>query len=265
MDKEREGKPKGQDAPKDAPRDMETIRQGLREEVDRLKDLYRELRESVAQGREGAARPALGERWQDQIIFDEIPEGSFVLDLGCGNGELLSRLMAQKAVFGQGVELDPEAALNAMDKGVPVLNADMAEVLRDYGDQSFDYVILESTLQTMKRPVAALKQILRVGKWGIVTFPSFGHWKVWLDLTARGRMPVTSRLPYQWYDTPNIHLFTLDDFMDFCRGSGIVAEKAFCLSEGGIQSLSLDPSRKDFQEETLFQVEEAILFLTKAD
>jgi methionine biosynthesis protein MetW len=244
-------------------KDMGRLRAHLREEVARLRDLYEVLKGGQAAG-PAPLRPALGERWQDQLIFEAIPDGSYVLDLGCGNGELLARLIRHKGVHGQGVELDPEAVLNAMDKGVPVLNADITEVLGDFGDKSFDYVILESTLQTMKRPVDALGQILRVGRCGIVTFPSFGHWKVWLDLTARGRMPVTPRLPYQWYDTPNIHLFTLDDFMDFCRGAGVTVEKAFCLSEGGVHGLSLDPSRGDFQEETLFLVEEAILFLTKA-
>jgi methionine biosynthesis protein MetW len=234
----------------------------LKKEAKRLKDLYEDLKDSLETP--DPVKKKAQERWQDYLIFDSIEKNSYVLDLGCGNGELLSRLIKRKDALGQGIEIDPEAALNAMDKGVPVINADMFEMLPNFEDQSFDFVILESTLQTMRRPVDALKEILRVGRCGIVTFPSFGHWKVWLDLTARGRMPVTSRLPYQWYDTPNIHLFTLDDFMDFCRGAGVVAEKAFCLSEGGVQSLSLDPSRKDFQEETLFQVEEAILFLTKA-
>jgi methionine biosynthesis protein MetW len=245
------------------PKDMEKLRLELKDEVRRLKDIYQGLLGSRPEGAGERARPALGERWQDLLIFDAIKEGSYVLDLGCGNGELLSRLIKNKAVHGQGVELDPAAALNAMDKGVPVLNADMMEVLNDYEDQSFDYVILESTLQTMKRPVDALGQILRVGRLGIVTFPSFGHWKVWLDLTARGRMPVTSRLPYHWYDTPNIHLFTLDDFMDFCRASGVGVDRAFCLSEGEVRSLSLDASKESFEEETLFLVEEAVLFLTR--
>ncbi|MDR2405110.1 MAG: methionine biosynthesis protein MetW [Deltaproteobacteria bacterium] len=241
------------------PKDIARLRFELKDEVRRLKELYSGLKDSLELP--DRKKKKLGERWQDQIIFDAIPKNSYVLDLGCGNGELLSKLIESKDVTGQGVEIDPEAALSAMDKGVPVLNADMNEVLKDYGPGSFDYVILESTLQTMKRPVDALKQILRVGSYGIVTFPSFGHWKVWLDLTARGRMPVTSRLPYQWYDTPNIHLFTLDDFMDFARENGVTVEKAYYLSEGAVEPLDLSGSRDNFEEETLFLVEEAVLFL----
>jgi methionine biosynthesis protein MetW len=245
------------------PTDRENFHRALRDEVRRLKELRDAFRVPSGVLSESQPPASLGERWQDQIIFDAVSPGSYVLDLGCGNGELLSRLIKHKNVTGQGVELDPEAAMNAMDKGVPVINADMTEVVRDYLDQSFDYVILESTLQTMKRPADALQHILRAGRLGIVTFPSFGHWKVWLDLTARGRMPVTARLPHQWYDTPNIHLFTLDDFMDLCRAGGVGVEKAFCLSEGEVKNLDLDPARDNFAEETLFLVEEAVLFLTK--
>jgi methionine biosynthesis protein MetW len=245
------------------PKDIERLHSELKEEVKHLKVLHNAFKDVVEPTPQDRVKKKLGERWQDQLIFDAIAEKSYVLDLGCGNGELLSRLIKNKNVTGQGVELDPEAALNAMDKGVPVLNADMFEVFNDYADQSFDYVILESTLQTMKRPVDALRQILRVGRCGVVTFPNFGHWKVWLDLTARGRMPVTPKLPYQWYDTPNIHLFTLDDFMDFTRANGVSVEKAFCLSEGVVEGLSLDSVRESFAEETQFKVEEAVLFLTK--
>ncbi|MDR2460280.1 MAG: methionine biosynthesis protein MetW [Deltaproteobacteria bacterium] len=193
-------------------------------------------------------------RWQDKVILSGVEPGSYVLDLGCGEGELLERMIVDLKVSGQGVEVDPKAAMAAMDRGVFVLNLDVSDVLGDYEDQSFDYVILEGTLQTLKEPLKVLHEMLRVGRHGILSFPNFGYWKVRLDLGARGRMPITPGLPYGWHDTPNIHLFTLDDLMDFCRQNNVQVAAAFGLADGEIRALGTHDN---------LVTEEAILFLEK--
>jgi methionine biosynthesis protein MetW len=152
------------------------------------------------------------------------------------------------------VEVDPEAAMAAMELGVPVLNIDLSEVLDDFSDQSFDFVILESTIQTLKDPIRVLDEMLRVGKRGIVSFPNFGHWKIRFDLATEGRMPVSPSLPYQWYDTPNIRVLTLTDFMDWCRANQVKVTAAYGLSGGKISPIS---------EKDNLVTEEALFFLER--
>ncbi|MDR2422947.1 MAG: methionine biosynthesis protein MetW [Deltaproteobacteria bacterium] len=200
-----------------------------------MKHLLAKLRDEYEPPKSVSSR-----RWQDNVILGEIVPGSTVLDLGCGQGELLGRLIADMGVKGQAVEVDPEAAMAAMELGVPVLSLDLNEVIGDFPDQSFDCVILESTLQTLKEPLKVMGQILRVGRRAIVSFPNFGHWRVRLDLAIRGRMPVTKGLPYSWHDTPNIHLFTLVDFLDWCQASQVRVAKGFALVEGNVQPLNED-------------------------
>jgi methionine biosynthesis protein MetW len=190
------------------------------------------------------------------VILSGVAPGSYVLDLGCGRGELLARLIDEVGVRAQGVEVDPEAAMTAMDAGVPVLNVDLGLVLGDFADRSFDYVILESTLQTLQKPLEVIFEMLRVGRHGIVSFPNFGHWRVRLDLAARGRMPVTPDLPYGWHDTPNIHLFTLDDILDVCQANELRVVEAWGLCEGEIRHVGAQDN---------LVTEEAVLFLEKRD
>jgi methionine biosynthesis protein MetW len=197
--------------------------------------------------------PAVG-RWQDKVILEEVPRGASVLDLGCGEGELLTQLIRNLAVRGQGVELDPLAALKTIDRGVPVLNIDLDQGLVDFADQSFDYVILESTLQTLKSPLAVLREMLRVGRRGIVAFPNFGHWRVRFDLAVRGRMPMIPGTPYGWHDTPNIHLFSLADFLDWCLADEVAVKRSFGLVEGRIQT-GLSPTDNLVVEEVLILLE----------
>jgi methionine biosynthesis protein MetW len=199
-------------------------------------------------------RPIPSRRWQDKVILGEIVPGCTVLDLGCGRGELLGQLITDMGVKGQAVELDPEAAMAAMELGVPVLNLDLNEVLGDFPDHSFDYVILESTLQTLREPLRVMGEILRVGRRAIVSFPNFGHWRVRLDLAIRGRMPVTQGLPYGWYDTPNIHLFTLADFLDWCQASQVKLDQGFALVDGQVHPL---------MEDSNLSAEEVLVFLEK--
>ncbi len=181
-----------------------------------------DVRRFVASRERGNSAPSReGRRWQDALIEREIPQGASVLDLGCGRGDLLSRLAASRSVRGQGVELDPGGVEACIARGVPVIQSDLDEGLRDFPDGSFDFVVLEETLQTLRSPMTILAEMLRVGGRGIVSFPNFAFWKVWTDFALRGRMPVTSSLPYRWHDSPNLHLFTFRDFADWTRASGV--------------------------------------------
>lgn len=148
-------------------------------------------------------------------IRDWVRPGSRILDLGCGDGELLAYLAEHRGVSGYGLEIDPDKVARCIATGVNVIQADLDDGLRDFGNGSFDYVVMTQALQALQRPDDAIAEILRVGRIGIVTFPNFGHWRVRTAL-ALGRMPVTPTLPDRWYDTPNIHLCTVDDFEDLC-------------------------------------------------
>jgi methionine biosynthesis protein MetW len=160
-------------------------------------------------------------RFDLEIIADMIDNNSTVLDLGCGPGDLLNKLIHEKKCIGHGVEIYEEYILQCVEKGVPVISSDLDEGLGDYGDKSFDFIILSRTLQVVHRPHLILNEMLRVGRVGIVSFPNFGYWRVRSQLFFRGRMPVTKDLPYQWFDTPNIHLLTIKDFKKLCRDNHI--------------------------------------------
>jgi methionine biosynthesis protein MetW len=138
-----------------------------------------------------------------------------VLDLGCGDGSLLRHLKQARGVTGYGIEIDDTKVLACVRNGVNVLQNDLESGLSGFESNSFDYVILSQTLQAVRHTERILKDMLRVGREGIVTFPNFGYWRHRLQILA-GRMPVSKDLPYEWYDTPNIHLFTIHDFENFC-------------------------------------------------
>jgi methionine biosynthesis protein MetW len=191
--------------------------------------------------------------WQDHIIEDRVPAGASVLDLGCGNGELLSSLMARKHVRGQGIELSPEAVFECVARGVPVFQSDLDAGLKGFADHSFEYVVLEETLQTLHRPVDLLHEMLRVGQRSIVSFPNFAHWQIRFDLAVRGRMPVTPRLPRPWYDTPNIHLLTLQDFLDWAEANHVRIVEGHVLADGQVRSLQ--PGDNIHAEEVLIVLE----------
>ena len=150
------------------------------------------------------------------IISNLVPADSSVLDLGCGSGELLYDLINRKNVRGQGIELDSDHVFECVARGVPVIHQDLDEGLKEYADCSFDYVILSQTLQQVQRPDLTLIEMLRVGRYGIVGLLNFGHWKVRNYLLIHGRMPKSRTLPYEWYNTPNIHLSTIRDFQLYC-------------------------------------------------
>jgi methionine biosynthesis protein MetW len=159
------------------------------------------------------------QRYDFELISRWIPEGSRVLDLGCGDGVLLAGLAATKATRGYGVEIDDANVLASVKNGVNVVQTDIESGLANFEDGSFDFVILSHTLQAMRNAESVLNEMLRVGREGIVTFPNFGYWRHRLDI-LQGHMPVSKALPYSWYDTPNIHLCTVKDFEDLCETVG---------------------------------------------
>lgn len=157
-------------------------------------------------------------------IAEWIPQGARVLDLGCGDGTLLKYLQQTRSVNGYGVEIDDGNVLECVKNGVHVIQSDLERGLADFDDGSFDFVVLSQTLQAMRNTERIVREMLRVGRAGIVTFPNFGYWKNRLHV-LRGHMPISENLPFEWFNTPNIHLCTVDDFEKFCsqRGINIVA------------------------------------------
>jgi len=169
------------------------------------------------------------ERFDFKIIFDIIEQGSKVLDLGCGDGELLRILTEHKSVRGVGIENDEKMIYACVSKGVTVEHGDIDEGLPDFPDKFFDYVILNFTLQETKKPKKVIHEALRVGEKVIVSFPNFAYYPVRFYLGILGKTPRTKALPYHWDETPNLHYFTIKDFIEFCERENIkiVFYKAF--------------------------------------
>lgn len=164
-----------------------------------------------------------------KIISEMIEPNSRVLDLGCGTGELLLYLKETKNVYGVGIEIDVEEVVECLRKGINVIHYDINDGLKFIGNSSFDYVILSKTIQQLKSPGKLLDEVLRISQKAIISFPNFGNIKVRSYLFFRGKMPITSELPYSWFDTPNIHLFTYKDFKNLCILKGISIEKTISI------------------------------------
>jgi len=164
------------------------------------------------------------------IITAEILPGTKVLDLGCGDGMLLERLQNAKRVIPYGVEISEDGVCQCVEKGLYCYQGDIDEGLADYKDNSFDYVILNQTLQITKRPAYVLQEMMRISKNTIVSFPNFGYWKTRLQLLIKGMMPKNVLLPYEWYETPNIHLLTIRDFQKFCESNTYPVKKEYHFS-----------------------------------
>jgi len=167
----------------------------------------------------------LTERPDFKVIGEIIQPGSRVLDLGCGEGELLAWLMENKNVLARGVEISSAQVRKAIARGVSVYQGDIDEGLADYPDKAFDYVILSQTLQETRTPLQVLKEMLRVGKQAVISFPNFGHWTVRASMLFTGQAPKTKLFPYDWYNSPNIHFLSINDFEDLCRENGFRIER----------------------------------------
>ena len=173
-----------------------------------------------------------------KIISQLIEEKSQALDVGCGDGELMEYLLKNRTKNIRGLEISKEKVQNCLSKGLTVIEGDAENDLKQFPDLSFDYVILSQTLQAFLNPEIIIKELLRVGKRAIVTIPNFGHWKVRIDLLIKGTMPVTKSLPNEWYDTPNLHMCTIQDFYNFCNKRNIKIYKSLSLNGEKISNIN---------------------------
>lgn len=168
-----------------------------------------------------------------QVIADLIPKGAKVLDVGCDDGELLELLERDKKVDGRGVEISQRGVNLCVARGLSVIQGDADTDLVFYPDKGFDFALLSQTLQATRNPREVVEQLLRIGERAIVSFPNFGHWRMRLWLLFKGRMPRTDKLPYSWYDTPNIHFCTIRDFVNLCDEIGAKVERAVAIDGNG--------------------------------
>jgi homoserine O-acetyltransferase len=185
-----------------------------------------------------------------QLIESLIEPNSTVLDVGCGDGELLANLVHDKHIKGEGIELDQELVLDCVCRRLPIIQQDIEQGLRYCGDKSFDYVILSQTLQTIKNPEKVLKELLRVGKKVIVSFPNFAYWRCRAQLLLGGMAPITRQLPFEWHSSPNIHCLSLKDFDEFCRKLGAKVEKKIPLIKTSLSPVRFAPNL--FAEQAIY-------------
>ena len=157
----------------------------------------------------------------DELILQQVERRSRVVDFGCGDGRLLAKLRDAHGCEVQGVDVDTEHLLAALERGVPVVRANLDAGLSEFPSQSFDFAVLSQTLQQVQRPQFVLEEMLRIARRGLVVVPNFGYWQVRFQVLWQGRAPVTESLPYEWYNSPNIHFMTMRDFRDLCQKQNI--------------------------------------------
>lgn len=187
-------------------------------------------------------------------IVKLVKENSKILDLGCGSGALFKMLVDEKKVKGTGVEIDEKCVIEALEKGLSVIQGDLDEGLKQFPDKSFDYAILNQTLQSTNNPELVINEMLRVAKRSIVSFPNFAYWKVRFYLFFKGKMPKSKALPYEWYNTPNIHLNTIKDFFEFCKKRDIKILEAVYLAKNKARKKIFTPLANFFSEEAIFVI-----------
>jgi methionine biosynthesis protein MetW len=178
-----------------------------------------------------ASRPLRGDL---RLVADIVAPGARVLDIGCGDGELLDYLVQHKGVDGRGMELSQSGVNACVRHGLSVIQGDADHDLADYPSDAFDYVVLSQTLQATHQPRLVIEQLVRIGRRAVVSFPNFGHWRIRLRLLAHGRMPITPALAHAWYETPNIHLCTILDFIALCETLGVTIERSVTLDRAGL-------------------------------
>lgn len=169
-----------------------------------------------------------------RIILDWIKNDSSVLDLGCHEGDLLSLIVREKNARAQGIEIDEMAIYKCVELGLSVSHQDIDNGLSEYSDESFDYVILNQSIQQVKKPDIVLKESLRVGKEVIIGFPNFAHIRARCQIFFRGRTPLTPSLPYEWYETPNLHFLSISDFIDYCQRQNILIKRTAFIGNSGM-------------------------------
>ena len=196
----------------------------------------------------------LGRTLNYRQITKLVKEGSKILDLGCGDGYLFKKLVDEKKVTGVGIEIDENAVIKTMERGLSVIQADLDKGLSQFGNKTIDYTILNRTLQSTDKPDYVLEEMLRVGKKAIVSFPNFGYWKVRFYLLFKGKMPKSRALPYEWYNTPNIHLNTVEDFFDYCKKNEINIIDCIYLAKKKARKKVIKPFANFFSEEAIFVI-----------
>ena len=190
-----------------------------------------------------------------RVITKIIEEKSKVLDLGCGNGTLLKKLIDEKHVTGTGIEIDQNAAIEAISKGLSIIRGNIDEGLTQFNDNEYDWVVLNQTMQSTNKPEFVIEEMLRVSKKVIVSFPNFGYWKVRFYLFFKGKMPKSKNLPFEWYNTPNIHLLTIDDFFEFCQKRNIKISQKIYMKRGKVRKFTFGICLNLFTDEAMFVIE----------
>ncbi len=191
-----------------------------------------------------------------QAIANLVQPGASLLDVGCGDGDLISWLQNNKQVKGRGIELGQSGVNRSISRGLSVIQGDADTDLQYYPDQAYDFAVLSQTLQTLRAPKDVLEQLVRIARHAIVSVPNFAHWKNRVYLALNGRMPVTKTLSYQWYDTPNIHFCTITDFVNLCDALNLTIEKRLYVTNQGVPTYfnNKGPFANIFGEQGIFMI-----------